>query len=77
VKPRKETTMAIEESDYYGVLVSLKCREAGFPPGHIFDLNPPIFSKQRALENSALFHDAAKEVEHGYFDLPKLPGERD
>jgi hypothetical protein len=38
---------------------------------------PPTFSKQTALENSARFQDAAKEVEHGYFDLPKLPGERD
>jgi hypothetical protein len=38
MSPERETTMAIEESNYYRVLVSLKCREAGFPQGHIFDL---------------------------------------
>jgi hypothetical protein len=34
-----------------------------------------IFSRQQALETSARFQDAAKEIPGGYYDLPDLPSE--
>jgi hypothetical protein len=36
-----------------------------------------VHSQQDALENSAQFQEAVKRPQVGYFDLPKLPGEKE